>query len=324
MHSVNTQIENRLQYMPVSFFAMVMGMVGLTIAWEKASEIYQFSNLIYSTLLMLSITIFVVLSALYLYKGFSFRQAVMQEWSNPVKMNFVPAISISLLLFAVAFMPVSMSVSRLFWVSGTLLHLMLSMMVINSWLHHEKFEIHHLNPAWFIPAVGNVVVPVAGVPLGYADLSWFFFSIGMVFWLILMVIVFNRIIFHQPMPAKLLPTLFILIAPPALGFISYIKLTGDLDAFARVLYYFALFLTLLLISQLPRFARLPFFLSWWAYSFPLAAMSISSMLMMHLTGRAFYGYLGMALLITLSTLVVLLSVKTIKAVQKGAICTPEH
>jgi len=139
-----------------------------------------------------------------------------------------------------------------------------------------------------------------------------------------MVIVFNRIIFHQPMPEKLLPTLFILIAPPAVGFISYIKLTGDLDAFARVLYYFALFLSLLLVSQLPRFARLPFFLSWWAYSFPLAAMSISSMLMMDLTGREFYGYLGMALLVILSLLVVLLSVKTIKAVQNGAICTPEH
>jgi len=324
MQTENKQIENRLQYMPISFFAMVMGMVGLTIAWEKASVIYQFSSMIYSTLLLLSLVIFVVLSALYIYKGFKFRQAVMQEWSNPVKMNFVPAISISLLLFAVAFMPLSKNVSFLFWAFGTFLHLMLSMMVINSWLHHEKFEIHHLNPAWFIPAVGNVIVPIAGVQLGYAEISWFFFSIGMMFWLILMVIVFNRIIFHQPMPEKLLPTLFILIAPPAVGFISYIKLTGDLDAFARVLYYFALFLTLLLVSQLPRFARLPFFLSWWAYSFPLAAMSISSLLMMDLTGRAFYGYLGMALLIALSALVVLLSVKTIKAVQKGAICTPEH
>ena len=75
----HTQIENRIKYMPISFFAMVMGMVGLTIAWEKASAIYQFSSVIYSTLLLLSLVIFVVLSALYLYKGFNFRQAVIQE-----------------------------------------------------------------------------------------------------------------------------------------------------------------------------------------------------------------------------------------------------
>ncbi len=77
-----------------------------------------------------------------------------------------------------------------------------------------------------------------------------------------MVIIFNRIIFHMPLPVKLLPTLFILIAPPAVGFLSYINLTGELDAFAHVLYNFALFLTILLLSQLPRFARLPFFISW--------------------------------------------------------------
>ncbi len=317
------QTSNRLKDMPISFFGMVMGMAGLTIAWEKASEIYQFSVAIPHTLLIQSILIFIILSGLYLYKGFKFRQALLQEWANPVKMNFIPAISISLLLFSVAFMSISMEVSRVLWASGTILHLAISLTIMNSWLHHEKYEIHHINPAWFIPAVGNAIVPLAGVPLGYPELSWFFFSIGMVFWLVLMVIVFNRIIFHMPLPEKLLPTLFILIAPPAVGFLSYIKLTGELNAFSQVLYNFALFLTILLVSQLPRFARLPFFLSWWAYSFPLAAMSIASMVMAQISGKAFYGYIGLGLLFTLSALVLLLFIKTLNAAQHGKICVAD-
>lgn len=317
------QTSNRLKDMPISFFGMVMGMAGLTIAWEKASEIYQFSVAIPHTLLIQSILVFIILSGLYLYKGLKFRQALLQEWANPVKMNFIPAISISLLLFSVAFMSISMEVSRILWVSGTILHLVISLLIMNSWLHHEKYEIHHINPAWFIPAVGNAIVPLAGVPLGYPELSWFFFSIGMVFWLILMVIVFNRIIFHMPLPEKLLPTLFILIAPPAVGFLSYIKLTGELNAFSQVLYNFALFLTILLLSQLPRFARLPFFLSWWAYSFPLAAMSIASMVMAQISGKAFYGYIGLGLLFTLSALVLLLFIKTLNAAQHGKICVAD-
>jgi tellurite resistance protein len=317
------QTTNRLKDMPITFFAMVMGLAGLTIAWEKASEIYHFSNAIYSTLLIQSIIVFVILSVLYLYKGIQFRQAVTQEWSNPVKMNFVPAISISLLLFAVAFLPVSSSISLPFWALGSILHLVISLHVVNAWLHQEHFEIHHMNPAWFIPAVGNVIVPLAGVPLGYAAISWFFFSIGMVFWIVLMVIVFYRIIFHHPMPDKLLPTLFILIAPPSVGFLSYLKLTGSLDTFALVLYNFALFLTLLLLIELPRFARLPFFMSWWAYSFPLAAMSVASMVMAHISSQAFFGYIGLGLLFALSLLVVVLFIKTLKAIQKGAICVPE-
>lgn len=316
--------SNRLQYMPISFFAMVMGLVGLTIAWEKAHEIYHFSSAIHSTLLIQSMITFVILGVLYLYKGINFRQAVIEEWGNPIKINFVPAVSISLLLFSVAFLPISSAASLPFWMIGTILHLIITLHVINAWLHHEKFKIHHMNPAWFIPAVGNVIIPLAGVPLGYAEISWFFFSIGIMFWLVLMVIVFNRIFFHQPLPQKLLPTLFILIVPPAVGFLSYLKLTGELDTLAQVMYNFALFLTLLLISQLPRFVRLPFYLSWWAYSFPLAAMSIASMVMAEVSGTAFYGYLGLAMLFILSALVLLLFSKTLKAVQTGKVCTPEH
>jgi tellurite resistance protein len=312
--------ENRLQYMPVSFFAMVMGMAGLSIGWEKASEIFQFNAVIYNILLLLTLIIFTVLSVMYLYKAVFFNQSLVKEWSNPIKINFIPTISISLLLFAIAFLPLSHKVSLVFWATGCSLHLIITLHVVNSWLHHERYEIHHMNPAWFIPAVGNVVVPLAGVPLGFSDISWFFFSTGLFFWIILLVIVFNRVIFHQPLPQKLMPTLFILIAPPAVGFLSYIQLTGTLDTFSLMLYNFALFLTLLLFSQWPRFIGLPFFMSWWAYSFPIAAMSIASMVMSHISGHIFYGYLGLTLLILLSVLVCVLLMKTIKAAGQGNIC----
>ncbi len=315
--------ENRLQHMPISFFAMVMGMAGLSIGWEKASEIFEFSSVIYNILLMITLTIFVVLSIMYIYKAIFFNQSLVKEWSNPIKINFIPTISISLLLFAIAFLKTSHQVSLLFWTIGCSLHLIITLHVVNSWLHHEHYEVHHMNPAWFIPAVGNVVVPLAGVPLGHSDISWFFFSIGLFFWIILLVIVFNRIIFHQPLPQKLLPTFFILIAPPAVGFLSYIKLSGTLDTFALLLYNFALFLTLLLFSQLPRFIGLPFFMSWWAYSFPLAAISIASMVMSHITGHLFYGYLGLSLLIILSVLIAVLLIKTVKAARLGNICKQE-
>lgn len=49
--------ENRLQHMPISFFAMVMGLAGLSIGWEKASKVYHFSSMIYSTILILALII---------------------------------------------------------------------------------------------------------------------------------------------------------------------------------------------------------------------------------------------------------------------------
>jgi len=58
------------------------------------------------------------------------------------------------------------------------------------------------------------------VALGFVELSWFFFSVGLIMWAVMFTIIMNRIIFHNPLPQKLMPTLFILIAPPAVALIS--------------------------------------------------------------------------------------------------------
>jgi tellurite resistance protein TehA-like permease len=140
----------------------------------------------------------------------------------------------------------------------------------------------------------------------------------------LLTIIFYRVLFHRPIPDKLMPTLFILIAPPAVGFIAYLKLTGALDSFARTLYFVALFFTLLLLTQLGRFAKLRFYLSWWAYSFPLAAVTIASLLMYdQMAGRA-YLYIGASLLLLLTGIVTLLLSRTLRAVRKHGICVPEQ
>jgi len=314
----------RLENFPISFFAMVMGLAGLTIAWEKAQHLLALDLHINTILVSVTAAVFAGLALVYARKFMSHRSAVMAELHHPVKLNFFPTISISLLLLAISFLPVSMEISRPLWLFGVALHLAFTLYVVNVWIHHEHFEVHHLNPAWFIPAVGNVLVPVAGVPLGYAEVSWFFFSIGMLFWIVLMTIIFYRVLFHNPIDQRLMPTLFILIAPPAVGFIAYLRLAGELDAFARVLYYTGLFLTLLLFTQVSRFARLGFFLSWWAYSFPLAAISIASMLMYEQTGALFYAWVGGGLLAILTAVVALLLYRTAKAVRGHRICVPGH
>jgi tellurite resistance protein len=315
---------NRLEYFPISFFAMVMGLSGLTIGWEKAQDVLDLDLGITPWLLGATTALFVVIMLLYITKLFLYRQAVLEELRHPVKINFFPTISISLLLLSTAFLPVMPVVSEILWTVGASLHLIFTLYVVNVWIHHEHFQVHHMNPAWFIPAVGNVLVPVAGVPLGHSEISWFFFSVGMLFWLILLTIIFYRVLFHNPIEERLMPTLFILIAPPAVGFIAYSRLVGELDSFARILYFSGIFLTLLLFTQARRFLVLGFFLSWWAYSFPLAAISIASLLMFEHTGFELYRYLGSGLLTLLTGVVALLSARTAIAVLRNGICVPGH
>jgi tellurite resistance protein len=316
--------EPRLRHFPVSFFAVVMGLTGLAIAWHKAQTTFALPLDLATPLLVLAGALFCVLLALYLTKLVRWREAVIAELGNPVLLNFFPTISISMLLLAVGTLPHWPGVAGVLWVLGSSLHLLLTLYVMGVWIHHEHFEIHHLNPAWFIPMVGNVLVPIAGVPLGFSEIAWFFFSVGILFWLILFTIIVYRMLFHHPLPERLMPTFFILIAPPAVGFIAYLQLAGGLDPFARVLYYSGLFLTLLLATQIGRFLRISFYLSWWAYSFPLAAIAIATLIMYEQAELSVFAALAWVLLTLATLLAVYLLARTAQAVAAHSICVPAH
>jgi tellurite resistance protein len=107
------------------------------------------------------------------------------------------------------------------------------------------------------------------------------------------------------------------------GFLSYLKLTGEVDAFAQVLYNGALFFTLLLFAQVKWFLRLKFFLSWWAYSFPLTAITIATLAMFHHTGSVIHLRLAGVLLGIASVVIASLVVRTIFAVARREICVEE-
>jgi tellurite resistance protein len=72
-----------------------------------------------------------------------------------------------------------------------------------------------------------------------------------------------------------------------------------------------------------RFIRIPFALPWWAYSFPLAAFTISSMLMYEKTHIFLFSQIAWGVLAVLSILMALLTVKTISAMISGKVFVAE-
>jgi tellurite resistance protein len=314
----------RLKYFPVSWFSTVMGLSGLSIAWNRAEHFLDSGFCISSVLLALTSIWFFLLLFIYARKIINYPEDVLAEVTHPVKQAFVPTLSISLILLSIAFMQTAPEFSYWLWVIGAPLHLGLTFYVLSSWMHHDKYEIAHLNPAWFIPVVGNILIPIPGMQHGIPEISWFFFSLGLFFWPVLTAIIFYRLIFHTALPERLMPTLFIFIAPPAVGFVSWVNLTGGVDAFGRILYSIAMVFTLLLLSQFRHFRRIQFFLSWWAYSFPLAAMTIASFLMAKTTGQGVFLWIGGGLLALLSALVFMLIWRTTGAVLRREICVPGH
>jgi len=319
-----TPPQGRLEHMPVSLFATVMGLAGTTIALQKAEHIWAWPTATSLLMLWLTALVFITVSGFYAAKFVLHRAHVVAEFNHPIRMSFFPAMSIGMILLAIAAMGHYPGVSLILWALGSTVQLLFTLAILSNWMHHEKYQVQHSNPAWFIPIVGNILVPIAGVPLGYPELSWFSFSVGLMMWTPLLAVLFNRFFFHPMIPSKLLPTLFILIAPPAVGFISWVKLhNGMIDDVARIFYYFALFITLLLFSQARYFWKLQFALPWWAYSFPIAAITIATMVMLEKVGGSFFLVLTQFLLVFLVLLVTMISVRTVRAMLRGQICVPE-
>ncbi|MEW6330336.1 MAG: SLAC1 anion channel family protein [Pseudomonadota bacterium] len=324
MNTPTAASHHRLQHFPVAFFSSVMGLAGLAMALQQGESILGLPRGGGHAVTVASLVVFALLAIIYILKTIRFPEAVAQEWRHPVKMSFGATITVSLLLLGGATLGFWPKLSYALWLAGAALHLLVTLYVLNAWIHKPGFEITHINPAWFIPVVGNIVAPIAGVVHAGPETGWFFFSIGLVFWLVLFTIIVYRMIFHQPMPERLLPTFFILLAPPAAGFIAYLKLSGALDSFGRVLFHTAAFIAMLLLLQVPRLWRLKFFLSWWAYSFPLAALTIATQLMFHATNVGFFRTASYLLLILLCGVIALLLALTARAIARNEICTPEQ
>ncbi len=295
----------------------------MTITYQKAYELLNYPHIISSFLVIVTSVLFLIISFIYISKTIFYTSQALWEYNHPIRINFFATFSISLLLFAIIYHDINTVVSAWFFYIGAVLHLFLTLRTISFWIGKNQ-DITHTNPAWFIPIVGNVLVPVAGVGVVSNYILMFYFSIGIFFWIILFAFILNRIIFHHQLAQKFLPTLFILIAPPSIGFIAYVKLYGTIDMLALFLFDIGIFFTILVIFMYKQFIGIKYALSWWAYIFPLASMTIASLLFYKLTDFDVIYYMANFLISLLNIMFFIVLYNTIKNIFKKNICIEER
>ncbi|AXX95046.1 SLAC1 anion channel family protein [Arcobacter ellisii] len=320
--SIKSIPSNRLQFFPIMMFATIMGLGGLTLVYERLNAIFSFPNYLALFMLGISTFLFFLVLIFYILKLIKYKDEVKKEFSHPIRVNFFAAFSISMLILSIDYRHYYTNVSELFFVFGAIFHIFFTYYTIRFWINNN-LEMQHSNPAWFIPIVGNLIVPIAGKGFVDDSILYFYFSIGIFFWIILFSIILNRIIFHNQFAPKFMPTLFILIAPPSIGFISYIKLTGSLDFFAQILFNLGLFFTILVFVMYKNFVKIKFFISWWAFTFPMAAVTLSTILMYELTQKGIYSIFSYVLTFITTIIVLLVAIQTIKHMMKKEICIME-
>ena len=163
---------------------------------------------------------------------------------------------------------------------GAIAMVLFAWLMVSRWMS-DRQQVAHATPAWIVPVVGLLDVPLALPGLGLPPMHAIMvlgLAVGLFFAIPLFTLIFSRLLFEPPMPDALQPTLLILVAPFAVGFSTYVVTAGQMDLFAQSLYLLTLFMLAVLLGRLRNLpVCCPFRVSWWAVSFPLAASAIAAL-----------------------------------------------
>jgi len=310
----NASIKN----LPVNLFASVMGIAGLSIAWRQASQEFGVTPLISTATGMLAIVVFVVLGAGYLVKAIRHPDAVRSEFRHPVAGNFFGTITIAILLLSSVVAQLSQPLAEGIWIVGTIATIALCF-TIASRLLQGKIDVAHAVPAWFIPGVATLDIAVAGgnMPMLWAhEINMFALAVGTMIALLFFTMIMSRMIHHEPLPAGMVPSLLILMAPFEVGFLAYTNFLQRVDTFSGLLFYFGLFIFLTLAPKVFR-RGIPFASGWWAISFPMAALASAALKYSMFVQAWPVTLIAILLLAMLSIAIVVLFVRTLHMLLNG-------
>lgn len=314
----SSERSGSIKNLPINLFGAVMGLAGLSLAWQSASEYVAYAQMIGAVIGGFAILVFIALVAGYLTKWVKYPAAVKAEFNHPISGNFFGTVTIALLLLSAVVGSASTLISQGLWMLGSLLTMILAAIVLSRLLSGNQ-ESQYAVPAWLIPGVAALDIAVTGahMPMAWAyEFNLFAMAVGSVIALVFFTRIFSRLV-HEPVMAKgMTPSLMILIAPFEVGFLAYTNFFGSVDYFASVLFYFGLFLFGVLAFKVFRQAA-PFSPAWWAISFPIAALSNAALKYADAKGGVILEAIAYLILAFLTIALTVLTVKTLKILFNG-------
>jgi tellurite resistance protein len=267
-------------HLPIGLFSSVMGLTGLSVAWMQAHLQLGAPPIVAETVGAIALLTFVFLTVGYGAKIICFPAEALAEFRHPIAGNLFGTFLISLLLLPILLAPRALILARAMWILGALGISLFSWLIVSRWLSQRQL-LAHATPAWIVPVVGVLDVPLALPALQWPPLPGLILvciAIGFFFAVPLFTMIFSRLLFEEPMPAVLQPSLLILVAPFSVGFSTYVLAAAQIDRFAQALFTLMLFVLTVLLGRLKMLgSNNPFHVLWWVVSFPLATAAVAAL-----------------------------------------------
>ncbi|MES2149606.1 MAG: SLAC1 anion channel family protein [Pseudomonadota bacterium] len=315
---IPARISPSVRHLPIGLFGSVMSLSGLSLAWRLGTKAYGVNIAVSNVIGIVSLVVFSVLALSYVIKSLRYPDLVRKEFSHPVIGNFFGTVGISILLLSSVIGVYSTVAQLVVWLIGVIVTLVLSGVMISRLLDGNGSPTSVV-PAWLIAGVGSLDIVVAGGGFTSAwahEVNLLAAAIGSVSAVVFFVLIFSRLVHHEPLAAGMRPSKMILVAPFAVGFIAYVNLAQKVDMFASLLFYFGLFM-FVIVSYRLLLKPATFSPNWWAIGFPMAALSNAALMYWNAVGGPVLGVIAILLFLLLTVSILVLSIRTMHTLLTG-------
>ena len=340
-------MERFIRPMAPGWFASVMGTAVTSLALTLASHAAADAGpaladpvaLAASALHWLAIAMMSALGIAAVYRLIRHGDAVMEQLRHPVEGSFYATFPIAMLVMAAVWTirGVSPALIAPLWWTGALGTFAVSYVVLFGLFTSERLKLGMVTPAHFIPAVGLVVIPVAGAPLAAASegvlrelafaLNMTGFGAGVFMYVGLLALTMARHFLGAPgqerppsctSPLSVIPLSISRSSDHATP--RFVRSSCRLPRAA--LWWLVLAVSMTIRNR--RQGKLPFALSWWAFVFPIGACSVlayrvSELLALEVLPLVASGLTLLALFVWSAT-----ALGTVRGIRTGAIFAPAH
>ena len=339
-----------------AWYASVMGTGGLANVLYQLGQESGAALIGARVLFWLNLILFIVLLPPWITKWYAHYDRVQADLKHPLMSNFFVTMPAGCIILGTNFLLIGkdyfapafiQSLGLLLWGIGLLLAFAFAIAGMINLISTDMIGPDPINFAWLMTPVVNIVVPLLGNLLVHAiaphdpvlakfinavDIT--FYGIGLILFLIISSVVVNRLILHKmPMPA-MTPSFWVLLGPVGVGTVALMGLADTSKALgiltnvdsikflAIVLWGFGLYAFTLVTALTIKYIRtggIPFTLSWWAFIFPLAAYTLSTLAVSNYLGVTMIKWYGLVLTLLLIVMWLITFVKTLIGTMNGGL-----
>lgn len=304
-----THVRKRV---PLTTLAIPLGLAGLAQVWSVATSALGAPFELGQAFWLIAAIAWIWTLAVHLHRGTRTDQPLSHQLTHFAQGPLAAILPIAAMLLGAG-------LHRTIPLAGTVLTLVslaaaaaFAAWILSFWMRGEM-PLESVHGGYFLPiSAAGLVGALTAAETGLDWLAVGSFAVGIFFWLVISVFFFLRLALRPTMPAPLVPTLAIMIAPPAVASAAWLMISGGRpNHLFEGLSAMTAFMVLIQVMLLPRYRALPFSLGFWSFTFPVASVAALAITWLHLLQPFAWQAITIGVLAAVTILVVLIAAKSI-------------